>query len=74
MAKQPTVHERMVAFLLAKGGVEQKSGSRKYRKFMVPSGDVYWVGKMGALRKGRTISSSFSVSLDANKFLAQRGF
>ena len=74
MAKQ-TVHERMVAFLLAKGGVEQDSGSRKYRKFMVPSGSIYWVGKMGALRKGRTISSSsFSVSLDANKFLLQRGF
>ena len=74
MAKQPTVHERMVAFLLAQGGVEQDSGSRKYRKFTVPSGNTYWVGKMGALRKGRTVGSSHSVSLDANKFLAQRGF
>lgn len=74
MAKQPTVHERMVTFLLAKGGIEQDSGSRKYRKFMVPSGRIYWVGKMGALRTGSTVSSSHSVSLDANKFLAQRGF
>lgn len=49
--------------LVKAGYHEQNSPSRKYRKF-VKGNDTLWVGKKGALRRGRTVSESMSLSWD----------
>lgn len=59
-----TKAEQVIKYLMGKGAREVTSNSRKYRKFSYPGrGDkFYFVGKAGALRVGRTVGESVSVS------------
>lgn len=56
--------EKRVEFLKEMGGEEIiPSKSRKYRQFILPGRDYFhWVGKAGAVRVGKTIATSSSVS------------
>ncbi len=60
MAKQ-TKAERIAQHLTNEGYREQTSPSRKYRKF-VRGDQTLWLGKCGAVRAGRTVSDSVSLS------------
>ena len=60
MAKQ-TKAEQVAAKLLELGAREVTTTSRKYRRFDFRA-QTYWVGKAGAVRVGKTITDSFSVS------------
>jgi hypothetical protein len=64
MAKKKTLQERIVDKMVADGFTEiLPSKSKKYRQFKAPSGlGFYWVGKMGAVRYGKTSTNSRSVS------------
>lgn len=60
MAKQ-TKADRIAQHLTNEGYLEVTSTSRKYRKFV--RGDrTLWLGKCGAVRAGRTVSDSVSLS------------
>lgn len=55
--------EIIIEKLKERGMKELPSNSRKYKKFTHPLSDrFYWVGKSGALRVGRTIGESYSIS------------
>jgi hypothetical protein len=68
--KKQTKAERIAEYLVkTKGAVEVPSRSRKYRTFTRPDipkdlfqETFYFVGKAGAVRTGRTISDSYSIS------------
>lgn len=55
--------EIVIQELLKRGSKELPSIS-KYRKFSHPNRDneFYWVGDRGALRVGKTLKASFSIS------------
>jgi len=58
-----TKQDTIARFLTLKGYQEGPCKSRKYRQFTKP--DYHWsyfLGKAGAVRKGKTASSSISVS------------
>ena len=58
-----TKTDKIVEILLAKGCKEIESKSRKYRKFERPEKtDYYFVGKNGALRVGKNIGDSVSLT------------
>jgi len=64
-----TKQEAIVVMLTERGCVEVPATSRfaKYRKFSRPNRDTfYFVGRKGALRKGRNISSSVSLTAYLN--------
>lgn len=53
----------LVAKLVSLGCREVASGSRRYRKFTNPESRLpLWIGKQGAVRVGRTVSDSVSVT------------
>ena len=55
--------ERIVKFLLEKGCIEVVCRSKKYRQFLRPGrSDYYFVGRNGALRAGKNISESISLT------------
>ena len=56
--------EIVIEELLKRGSKELKSDGKKYRKFTHPNRDneFYWVGDRGALRVGKTLKASFSIS------------
>ena len=58
-----TKTERNIASLTSIGGVERNSPSRKYR-LVEWHGRNYWFGKNGAIRMGRTVSESVSITAD----------
>ena len=67
MAKKVTAAQRQIDFLteLYGGPLEEvKSKASKYRAFihLKMPGVFYFIGKAGALRVGKNISTSFSVS------------
>ena len=71
MAKQ-TKAQRLAETLIRLGYPElESSTTNRYRVFRRPANEsgmrYYYVGKMGALRTGRTISDSYSI--DADQFL-----
>lgn len=67
MARQ-TKRERIVEHLKALGARQIQGKSAKYLTFQVPwSRLLYFVGKAGALRVGRTVSTSSS--RDADRFM-----
>ena len=54
---------KVIEILLAKGCKEIESKSRKYRKFDRPDKtDFYFVGHNGALRAGKNIGDSVSLT------------
>jgi len=58
-----TKTEKVVKYLLDKGLVEVESKSRKYRTFEKSgSKNLYFVGKRAAVRTGKCISKSFSIT------------
>lgn len=58
-----TKAERIAEYLTGKGYREVASSSRKYRKFVRDHDlNAMWVGKCGAVRVGRTVSDSISLS------------
>lgn len=63
-----TLHQQIVDKLLELGWSETTSRSRKYRVFTKEGKpDNVYVGVKGALRKGRTVTTSFSY--EPQKFL-----
>lgn len=59
MTRQQTVAE----YLLLNGCTEiVPSKSYKYRQFETPKGNTYWLGRQGAVRKGRAVSKSISLT------------
>lgn len=66
-----TLQDRIIEKLKARGCQELQSSSSKYRKFTHPkyADRFYWVGKAGALRVGRTVGESVSVSAAVHKML-----
>lgn len=61
--------EQVVAFLIKLGCKEIKSTSSKYRKFTSPNNpnSFYWVGHKGALRAGKTVGETISISFKYRK-------
>lgn len=62
-----TIQNDIIVGILATGGEELVSPSRKARQFRHPAwwlgkGHYLWVGKMGSLRKGKTYTTSYPVS------------
>lgn len=58
-----TKQEQIVKMLEAKGCRPVRSTSVKYLKFTRPGSDTfYWVGKNGALRAGKTVADSISLT------------
>lgn len=60
-----TRQETIVAYLTQAGCREVVSRSRKYRQFTTrpkPTGKFYFVGRQGAIRKGRSVFSSISLT------------
>ena len=66
--KTKHLHDMVVEAIIKRGAIETEATSRKYRKFHHPSGggEFYFVGKNGALRRGR--SATNSVSLERGEF------
>lgn len=62
--KKQTKQERIADFLVKVMKAEEvKSTSSKYRKFFRrDKAKSYWLGKAGAVRWGRTVSSAISVT------------
>ena len=64
--------DKVVEWLLSLGATELESSSKKYRKFTSPFGHdkekgvFAWVGRKGAVRLGRTLKESVSVSSSVN--------
>lgn len=62
-----TKTQQIINYLKSKGFIEFESPSKKYRKFKpYPSSafcdQFYWVGTGASVRRGRTVSSSISVT------------
>ena len=69
-----TKAEKIAALLTANGYRETTSASRKYRRFCKQGEPrFYFVGKAGALRHGRNIAESISLTDYAVKLLAAGG-
>lgn len=67
-----TKTEKAIQFLKSKGLVEICGKSTKYRTFKKPVGStLYFVGKAGAIRKGRTVSESVSVSDQIHAYIKE---
>ena len=68
-----TKQEQYAAALVKRGFKEIDSPSRKYRTFQPPtaSGMLYFLGKSGAVRAGRNVSSSFAIGDGARRMLLQ---
>lgn len=68
-----TKQEQYAAALVKRGFKEIESPSRKYRAFRPPtaSGMLYFLGKSGAVRSGRTVSTSFAIGDGARRTLLQ---
>lgn len=62
--KKLTLQERVVRYLVEGVGMkEAPSRSRKYRKFIFTDLErAYWVGRKGAVRVGKTVSNSISLT------------
>ena len=57
------VSEKIIEHLLQKGCKEIPCKSKKYRRFTRPDrNDFYFVGKAGALRAGKIVSKSISLT------------
>ncbi len=61
--KKMTKREIVVEYLKQLGARQiQPSRSRKYLQFETPKGTTYWLGRAGAVRKGRTVTCSISLT------------
>jgi hypothetical protein len=68
-----TKRERIIAALGTIGYTEVPSNSRKYRCLQSRrAGHTYFVGKNGAVRAGKTISDSVSMTHIVERFLVEQ--
>ena len=58
-----TIKDKLFEVLTSMGSQVVLATSKKYQKLTVPGEPemFYWLGKAGALRKGRTVSESYSM-------------
>lgn len=62
--KKMTKQEINASFLTWKGYYELRNPlTRKYRVFKIAEKDFFYLGKAGAVRRGRTIKESYPVKL-----------
>lgn len=60
--KRQTLQERVIDFLTRQYGVTEVAGrSRKYRQFKGKD-TMYFIGRNGGVRTGRTVSDSVSIT------------
>jgi hypothetical protein len=72
MMPKPTLQQRLIEALIATaGGTLVESRSRKYVTLKRPDGSFYFVGKAGALRYGKTISTSIAAPEDFKRRLLE---
>lgn len=65
--------EQVIKYIKSIEAIELPSTSRKYRKFTHPDmGRFYFVGKSGALRVGRSIADSISLTTSVGQLLKRR--
>lgn len=57
-----TKQEKICELLASKGLKEVRGKTAKYRVFQRTNGEFYFVGRNGALRTGKNVSDSFSIS------------
>ena len=61
--KKMTKREIVAEYLKLMGARQvQPSRSRKYLQFETLKGTTYWLGRAGAVRRGRTVTGSVSVT------------
>ena len=66
--------ESLIAGLLRRGETELLPTSKKYRRFTRKHGEFYFVGKAGALRIGKTVTTSIPVSPSTKEFFLNPRF
>lgn len=73
MAKR-TQKERIIAAIIAGGGVKQKSTPKSdvYTYPLLPDGKFFFIGAGGSLRAGRVKSESIPYNRFKAKFLAEQ--
>ena len=60
--------DKIIEYLIKKGCKEVESKSGKYKKFSRPAReDFYFVGRNGALRAGKNVSKSISLTSFVNE-------
>ena len=60
--KNMTKREKMIIYLESKKFTRGTSNSRKYVVMVSPKGTNYYLGKSGAVRRGKTIAKSWSMT------------
>ena len=69
---KPTLQQRLVDALIATGrGTIIPSRSRKYVTLKRPDGSVFYVGKVGALRFGKTVTDNVAAPDDFKRRLLE---
>ena len=67
-----TLQQRLIEALIATGrGTRVESRSRKYVTLKRPDGSFYFVGPAGALRFGKTVTSSIAAPEDFKRRLLE---
>lgn len=66
-----TIKQRLIAGLTARGFRQVPSKSRKFETFTKDSENFYFVGKSGALRRGRTCTASVPADRFKNELLCK---
>lgn len=58
-----TLTDRVIRYMIEGLKKQEHSSKNKYRKFYRDENTFYWVGKAGAVRAGKNISNSISVTV-----------
>jgi hypothetical protein len=67
-----TLQQRLIEALIATGrGMPVESHSRKYITLKRPDGTFFYVGKAGALRYGKTVTTSIAAPEDFKRRLLE---
>jgi hypothetical protein len=69
MVGKVTMKQRIMRMLTQQGAKEEPSPSSKYVKMVSAMGTVLWIGKQGAVRSGKVISRSYSLTDKFTKLL-----
>jgi len=69
------MQDKIIEFLKERFSMKEvPSKSRKYRLLVGPKKDLYWIGRRGAVRVGRTLSDSQSITDYIRKLMAKEGY
>jgi hypothetical protein len=66
-----TQQDRLAEALINRGFREVQGRSKKFRTFTKDDKMFYFVGKAGALRRGATLTDSFSHTFSKDKLLSE---